>query len=306
MSSEEDRPKNMMESEPDKLILLTPLTTIVVETIHAYIKIKLIKEGDSVDEYYNTFICDTNLHPGYENFTLIIGLETDWRSDNDVWTSFRPMPITGYKLKKLANIEAFLFTNTVTRLRSVIALYMESILHGTITDLKEHIESQLPEEWTWENHGEVWHIDHVIPLLYYGDEDKTSLTVFDIINRFHYKNHQPLAVADNLAKGNRNCNRLLDYIKSRKPQRRTDNAPVDDKVDRVPVPDKVVRPHVAIKPEEWIKNNPPTDRENTRDYYTKYVAAGGILPHNTLGRYVVAAGYRTSHSGSNRFYRTKL
>tara|TARA_R110002153_G_scaffold248216_1_gene404379 strand:+ start:6413 stop:7327 length:915 start_codon:yes stop_codon:yes gene_type:complete len=304
MSSEEDRPKNMMESEPDKLILLTPLTTIVVETIHAYIKIKLIKEGDSVDEYYNKFICDTNLHPGYENFTLIIGLETDWRSDNDVWTSFRPMPITGYKLKKLANIEAFLFTNTVTRLRSVIALYMESILHGTITDLKEHIESQLPEEWTWENHGEVWHIDHVIPLLYYGDEDKTSLTVFDIINRFHYKNHQPLAVADNLAKGNRNCNRLLDYIKSRKPQRRTDNAPVDDKVVRAPVP---VREPVAVNTDLlWVSNNPPINQENRTDYYRRYVADGGIKSNVAFGRIIAQTGFEKAHSGNVRYYRKKL
>ena len=46
---------------------------------------------------------------------------------------------------------------------------------------------------TWENHGKLWHIDHIVPLA-------TAETEEDLYKLFHYTNLQPLLVQDNLKK----------------------------------------------------------------------------------------------------------
>ncbi len=75
------------------------------------------------------------------------------------------------------------------------------------TDIKtfrEHIQAQFkeateddPRQMTWENHGEVWHIDHIIPLAY------AKPTLEEVMERLHYMNCQPLWAEDNMIKGNR-------------------------------------------------------------------------------------------------------
>ena len=51
---------------------------------------------------------------------------------------------------------------------------------------------------TWENHGAVWHIDHIVPCC-----------KFDLTNEheqkrcFHYSNLQPLFAQENLSKQGR-------------------------------------------------------------------------------------------------------
>ena len=52
------------------------------------------------------------------------------------------------------------------------------------------------EEMTWDNHGTVWHIDHIIPLAIFDLTDRGQLLV-----AVHYTNMQPLLIADNLSKG---------------------------------------------------------------------------------------------------------
>jgi len=34
----------------------------------------------------------------------------------------------------------------------------------TTADLKRHIERQFSRGMTWENHGAVWHVDHIVPV----------------------------------------------------------------------------------------------------------------------------------------------
>lgn len=46
---------------------------------------------------------------------------------------------------------------------------------------------------TWENHGKVWHIDHIKPLAIAEREE-------DLYELCHYTNLQPLLVAENLKK----------------------------------------------------------------------------------------------------------
>lgn len=66
-----------------------------------------------------------------------------------------------------------------------------------LTELKNHLEKQFKKTWTWNNHGVVWHIDHIIPL------SKFDLTCeIEQKNAFHYSNLQPLLKEENLKKHN--------------------------------------------------------------------------------------------------------
>ncbi len=50
---------------------------------------------------------------------------------------------------------------------------------------------------TWENYGKVWHVDHIIPLLY------SEPTMKEVEARLHYTNTQPMFAVENMSKGNR-------------------------------------------------------------------------------------------------------
>lgn len=68
-----------------------------------------------------------------------------------------------------------------------------SMLHA-----RRHIEKQFKRGMHWNNHGTVWHIDHIIPL------SKFDLT--DALQRKranHFTNLQPLYVHENMKKGAR-------------------------------------------------------------------------------------------------------
>ena len=67
----------------------------------------------------------------------------------------------------------------------------------TITEFKEHIESQFVEGMSWENYGLYgWHIDHKVPLDWYV---KNHTNPFEAN---HYKNLQPMWAGENISKGN--------------------------------------------------------------------------------------------------------
>lgn len=60
--------------------------------------------------------------------------------------------------------------------------------------LVAHIEAQFVGGMSWENHGKVWHLDHIIPI----SLGKESLDLCVKLN--HYKNLRPLLVEENLRK----------------------------------------------------------------------------------------------------------
>lgn len=74
-----------------------------------------------------------------------------------------------------------------------------ALLGCSIDELRFHLERQFQPGMTWENHGPVWHIDHI----------KTCAS-FDLSNPeqqkqcFHYTNLQPLWAVENLKKQKRN------------------------------------------------------------------------------------------------------
>ena len=65
----------------------------------------------------------------------------------------------------------------------------------TKQELRHHLVSQFREGMTLENHGKVWHIDHIRPCSSFDLSDKAQAAAC-----FHYSNLQPLFAEENLAK----------------------------------------------------------------------------------------------------------
>ncbi len=68
----------------------------------------------------------------------------------------------------------------------------------SLSVLRSFLEAGFKKGMTWENHGRVWHIDHIIPINKF-DLSKAS----EVKLCFHFSNLQPLLVADNLTKGDK-------------------------------------------------------------------------------------------------------
>jgi hypothetical protein len=93
-----------------------------------------------------------------------------------------------YKLRKLLrhSLKRGLFSSS----KSILDL-----IDCTIEEMKLHIESQFTPQMTWDNHGKVWHIDHIRPLC-----------SFDLTNENHIKeatqrsNLRPMLIEEHLKK----------------------------------------------------------------------------------------------------------
>jgi hypothetical protein len=59
----------------------------------------------------------------------------------------------------------------------------------TLTEYKLYLEQQFNNNMDWENYGNYWEIDHIIPLSKNGS--------------FHYTNTQPLTITENRKKSNK-------------------------------------------------------------------------------------------------------
>jgi hypothetical protein len=64
--------------------------------------------------------------------------------------------------------------------------------------LKDYLSSKFKDDMSWENHGIVWHIDHIIPCASFDFCNEE-----DLKKCWHYTNLQPLYALENLIKGNR-------------------------------------------------------------------------------------------------------
>lgn len=60
---------------------------------------------------------------------------------------------------------------------------------------KHYIESMLRPGWTWENHGKLWHIDHIFPIARANLSDPVEVLAVS-----NYRNLRPLSVQENNAK----------------------------------------------------------------------------------------------------------
>jgi hypothetical protein len=78
----------------------------------------------------------------------------------------------------------------------------EELLGCSYNDFKDYITAQFVGNMSWGNYGDVWHVDHIIPLATVEDVSQTEL----ISSLCHYSNLQPLFACHNISKNDR-----LDY-----------------------------------------------------------------------------------------------
>tara|TARA_R110002153_G_C13332376_1_gene498252 strand:- start:3168 stop:4067 length:900 start_codon:yes stop_codon:yes gene_type:complete len=289
-----------MSSEEEQTYVLDADST---DHIIKFMQETPITEGSSTEEYHIKYVDKYQLYPSLEDFNAVIGYASTWRNEDGVWTSFKPSILTKNRIAKLNNIEQYLLKNIINRISVIVRHNAESILRGTLTELKEHVESQLLEGWTWENHGDVWHLDHIIPLKYYGRNDRSLLTFITVIDRFHYKNYQPLAAEDNLIKGNGNCDKLIDFINRKKLKELPRHGEGNNNAMADPSVATPAAPLAPLTVVEWIRANPPGEKEVKADYYGRYVENEGTLHINIFGKAVMRCGYESAHSGKYKYYR---
>lgn len=68
-----------------------------------------------------------------------------------------------------------------------------------------YVENQFTNEMTWDNYGNIWVIDHIVPFNWNNPTEQ------DLIGRCHYTNTQPLLKLENETK--RNQLRSEDVLK---------------------------------------------------------------------------------------------
>lgn len=116
--------------------------------------------------------------------------------------------ITAQRKKRLyhSNIQYRLRDTIRSRLNDALrkqgvkrSLRFEEYIGCTISQLKQHLESNFLSGMSWDNHGKYgWHIDHIKPL---SSFDLSDIEQFKAA--CHYTNLQPLWASDNLSKGNK-------------------------------------------------------------------------------------------------------
>lgn len=74
----------------------------------------------------------------------------------------------------------------------------EKLAGYTADKLKKHLEQQFTKEMTWENYGEFWEIDHIIPISAFNFQTPDDI---DFKRCWALKNLQPLEKSINRSKG---------------------------------------------------------------------------------------------------------
>ena len=114
-----------------------------------------------------------------------------------------------YKLASLLRHRLYFALKLNTKTKSALKL-----LGCSMNDFKNYLKFQFKPEMNWDNHGEIWEIDHIKPC------DLFDLTDIEQQKQcFHYTNLQPLFKTTEVAKsfgydeiGNRNKTNKYLYI----------------------------------------------------------------------------------------------
>ena len=89
-------------------------------------------------------------------------------------------------------------------LNSKITKHTFDILGYTTEQLKQRLEMNFKPDMTWENHGILWHIDHIKPLCKFNFTLSDGTPNYEQIRLANsLANLQPLYVTENLSKGGR-------------------------------------------------------------------------------------------------------
>jgi len=140
-----------------------------------------------------------------------------WRAENpektDEYNSKPRKPLTqaqrekvNARLARMRNADPNYRVGVYTRSRILAVLkggvktsYSEDLVGG-FENLRRHLEKQFKPEWNWDNHGELWEIDHIRPLATFPN---LGTSEEEQRQAFHYTNTQPLGISENRSKGAR-------------------------------------------------------------------------------------------------------
>ena len=75
---------------------------------------------------------------------------------------------------------------------------IQNVIGCSVQNFKYWIEYNFNNEMNWNNHGTVWHIDHVLPCSKFNLENDDEVSIC-----FNWKNLRPLTASKNLAKNNK-------------------------------------------------------------------------------------------------------
>jgi len=75
------------------------------------------------------------------------------------------------------------------------------------SDYREYLECMFDDNMSWENYGNYWHVDHIIPVSLFDLTIKENQ-----YKAFNFKNTRPLNAKENLLKGNRSISNLYDIV----------------------------------------------------------------------------------------------
>ena len=84
------------------------------------------------------------------------------------------------------------------------------LLGYSSNDLRNHIQCLFSDNMSWDNYGELWHIDHIIPVSLFRDD-----TPFNIVNSL--ENLRPLNKTINMSRNNNidnDCCKLSERYKT--------------------------------------------------------------------------------------------
>lgn len=123
----------------------------------------------------------------------------NWRMSNkEYWANYHK----NYQRDRLrSDLDYKLISNLRSRLYQALKNNYKAgsavkELGCTIDEFKVYLEFKFTKEMSWDNHGEIWHIDHIRPL-----SNFILSNIEDFKLACHYTNLQPLIKKDNLVKG---------------------------------------------------------------------------------------------------------
>jgi hypothetical protein len=116
------------------------------------------------------------------------------KSTRKIWRRKRYKEDADFKLSETlrGSLSRILKSNKIPKKSKALEL-----LGVKIKYFKKYLEHRFKSGMTWDNHGKVWHLDHIIPVSAIDLSTDANLKF-----AFHYRNFQPMFAKDNLIKSN--------------------------------------------------------------------------------------------------------
>ena len=112
----------------------------------------------------------------------------EWRKDNDKLRKYQR------EYKRKASPQDRIIFNLRNRVYKLMLKEFQSqktleLIGCSRQEFMDHLENQFTSKMNWENYGDYWEVDHILPLSKKGT--------------IHWSNSQPLTIAENRKKSNK-------------------------------------------------------------------------------------------------------